>query len=87
MPAGDPAGYLPSVKRARRRKGQPTYQPRAKRGGMKAIKASTGGATAPEFLPKTGFLGGRTDTAPMPAHRGKFLLPARARKNKRRSMF
>lgn len=31
MPAGDPAGYLPSVRRSRKRKGQPVYQPRKPR--------------------------------------------------------
>lgn len=31
MPAGDPAGYLPNVLKARKRKGQPAYQPRGKR--------------------------------------------------------
>lgn len=30
MPAGDPAGYLPNVRRARKRSGQPEYQPRSK---------------------------------------------------------
>ena len=28
MPAGDPAGYLPSVLKSRKKKGQPSYQPK-----------------------------------------------------------
>lgn len=32
MPAGDPAAYLPAVRKSRKRKGQAPYQPRAKRG-------------------------------------------------------
>lgn len=41
MPAGDPAGYLPAVKRSRRKKGQPTYQPRASHGPqMKPVPVS-----------------------------------------------
>lgn len=28
MPKGDPAGYLPNVVKSRKRKGEPTYQPK-----------------------------------------------------------
>jgi hypothetical protein len=34
MPHGDPAGYLPSVLKARKRKGQKAYQPGRKRRGQ-----------------------------------------------------
>jgi hypothetical protein len=63
MPLGDPAGYLPNVLKARKRNGQPAYQPRAARGQGRARKAPaaptahtggkpsfTGGAMAPPSL-------------------------------------
>ena len=51
MPAGDPAGYLPNVKRARRRKGQPVYQPRKLRKRLGPVGDSqTGGTMAPPNL-------------------------------------
>lgn len=28
MPLGDPAGYLPNVKKSRKKRGQPVYQPK-----------------------------------------------------------
>lgn len=47
MPAGDPAGYLPSVKRARAKRGERIYQPRAKRGAKPISTPSAPGTQLP----------------------------------------
>lgn len=57
MPMGDPAGYLPRVKRARKRAGKPEYEPKAKymprsMRGMLPKLPNVGGASIPkpEFM-------------------------------------
>ena len=51
MPAGDPAGYLPSVKKSRaavKRAGKKPYTIRAKRrGGIKPVPVRPGSSKAP----------------------------------------
>lgn len=51
MPAGDPAGYLPKVRRARKRRGQSPYQPRSKRSDVYGSQMQPGSAPKPHFGP------------------------------------
>lgn len=61
MPFGDPAGYLPNVRKSRKRKGQPEYQPKSKYvrraerqaagGARPMIDPGTGGAVGPRPMP------------------------------------
>ena len=44
MPAGDPAGYLPNVRKARKAKGESEYQPRSK---QKLTQSTPGGGRSP----------------------------------------
>lgn len=51
MPAGDPAGYLPNVLKARKRKGQPAYQPRGPHKGVIRGRAALPGPKSGPFSP------------------------------------